>query len=87
VEVSVSLTPGESEFKNFFRDLVDKYEQTAGQIQTLLYEPAFELFYETPVYELSRLQRQDRLERNIDGVVPDVAERPPWPEVCLYLEK
>jgi len=82
----VSLSPKETEFKNYFRDLIDKYEQTVGQIQTLLYEPVFELFYETPIYELSRLQRQDRLQMNIADIVPlgdnsKKEDRLPWPEV------
>ena len=32
-----------------------------GKIQTLLHEPRFKLFYETPVYELNRSERQARL--------------------------
>ena len=51
-----------------------------GKIQTLLYEPRFELFYETPIYELTRTQKEDRLSMNIEHIVP-VDERRPWPEV------
>ena len=28
--VYVTLSPNQSEFKNFFRDLIAKYEETAG---------------------------------------------------------
>lgn len=31
VNVTVSLCPKETDFKNYFRDLIDKYEQAAGK--------------------------------------------------------
>lgn len=67
-EVSVfsTISPNQFEFKNFFRDLVSKYEETAGKIQTLLHEPRFKMFYETPIYELTQIERQARLGLNFE---------------------
>ena len=47
----------------------------------MLYEPAFELFYETPIYELNRLQKEDRLNMHIEHIAPIPEDRRPWPEV------
>lgn len=46
-----------------------------------MYEPAFELFYETPIYELNRMQKEDRLNMHIENIAPIPEDRTPWPEV------
>ena len=73
--VFVTLSPNQSDFKNFFKDLIATYEETAGKIQTLLHEPQFEIFYKTPQYELTRTQREINLNVALDEV------KQPWPEV------
>lgn len=67
-----TISPNQFEFKNFFRDLISKYEETAGKIQTLLHEPRFKLFYETPIYELTRVERLARF-----GLTPANFTNPP----------
>ena len=85
------LSPNQYEFKNFFRDLISKYEETAGKIQTLMHEPTFEIFYETPIYELTKAQREAKYnmtekeenEENLEMVLNEVVveEKMPWPDV------
>lgn len=76
LSVYVSLSPDQSEFKNFFKDLISKYEETAGRIQTLLHKPQFELFYQVPIYELTRVEREMRQSLNFNDEI-----KTPWPEV------
>ena len=51
-----------------------------GKIQTLLYEDQFKVFYETPIYELTRLEKEVRLTMDTENIV-QIDERMPWPEV------
>jgi hypothetical protein len=51
-----------------------------GKIQTLLHEPRFKIFYEIPVYELSRYEKQLRESITQEGVIINENVRP-WPEV------
>jgi hypothetical protein len=75
--VFVTLSPNQSDFKNFFRDLIAKYEEAAGKIQTLLHEPHFKVFCDTPLYEMTQTQRNLL---NIGINEYDEVKRP-WPEV------
>jgi hypothetical protein len=47
-----------------------------GKIQTLLHEPKFRLFYETPAYELTQVEREGKylVEK------PSDSNEVPWPE-------
>jgi len=45
-----------------------------------LHEPRFKLFYEIPVYELSRYEKELRESVTLEGVVINDNVRP-WPEV------
>ena len=45
-----------------------------GKIQTLLHEPKFRIFYETPDYELTRVGRELKLTQESEELIP-------WPEV------
>ena len=45
-----------------------------------MHEPRFKLFYEIPVYELSRYEKQLREGITLEGVVINDHVRP-WPEV------
>ena len=46
----------------------------------MLYEDQFKVFYEVPIYELTRVEKELRLSMDIDGIVP-VDPKMPWPEV------
>jgi hypothetical protein len=80
--VFLTLEPNQSSFKNFFKDLIEKYEKTAGKIQTLLHEPKFNVFYEQPIYELTNLHKQVRLSMNIEDWENKYKDLQPWPEVA-----
>lgn len=45
-----------------------------------MYEPQFKIFYEIPIYELTRVEKEARETMEIDDIVK-VDERLPWPEV------
>lgn len=83
----MSFAPNESDFKNYFKDLITKYERTAGKIQTLLHDPQFALFYEIPLYELTTVERELRestIESNILlglGDEQTYSKLYPWPDV------
>lgn len=70
--------------------MIKKYEETAGKIQSLLHEPAFAIFYETPIYELTKTQREMRhnvlmtMSNAPEGEPLDSEaelEKTPWPDV------
>lgn len=81
--VSLEMSPKPIDFKIFFKELVSHYEQTAGKIQTLLHEPQFRLFYQTPIYELTTIEKETREKMNINDIeMPgDAINLRPWPEV------
>lgn len=47
-----------------------------------MYEPQFKVFYEVPIYELTRVEKEARTSMEIDDIV-QVDTKIPWPEVAF----